>query len=63
MEITEEAILISPSRLAYGPSAFVVPSGSRQYLVDEDVIPQYAARVGSYQTLVFEVELVNVPRP
>lgn len=62
MERTEQATLIIPSHLAYGASAFVIaPPDRLDYLVDQNVIPQYAARVSPYEVLVFEVELLDNP--
>ncbi len=59
MEVGEEALLIIPSFFAYRESAVVIPG----YLVDEAItsfiVPDYAARVGAYQTLIFEVELLD----
>ncbi|WP_139281013.1 FKBP-type peptidyl-prolyl cis-trans isomerase [Reichenbachiella agariperforans] len=62
MEREERALLIMPSRTAYGASAFVTPRNRKDYLVEKDVIPTYASKVSPYQILVFEVELLQ-PQP
>ncbi|PIB35257.1 hypothetical protein BFP72_07530 [Reichenbachiella sp. 5M10] len=59
MERGEHALLIMPSRNAYGQSAFVIPRNRKTFLVEQDVIPEYASKVSPYQVLVFDLELLQ----
>jgi FKBP-type peptidyl-prolyl cis-trans isomerase len=54
----ESAIIIIPSELGYSGSAHVMPPLIRQELVSRKVIPTYAAIVGSFEPLVFELTLL-----
>lgn len=60
MEKGESALVIIPSRLGYGGSAFVIPQTEKKYLIDNGVIPDYVNTVGPYQVLVFEIDLLNL---
>ncbi len=54
----ESAIIIVPSELAYGGSAHVMPPLIREELVSRKVIPTYAATIGAFEPLVFELTLL-----
>ncbi|MEQ9299655.1 MAG: FKBP-type peptidyl-prolyl cis-trans isomerase [Cyclobacteriaceae bacterium] len=54
----ESAMIIIPSELAYSGSAHVMPPLIRGELVTRNVIPTYAATVGAFEPLVFELSLL-----
>jgi FKBP-type peptidyl-prolyl cis-trans isomerase len=57
MRFNEKAIILFPSSLGYGASVKVMPDLIKTELVDKDVIPEYASRIGPFQPLLFEVHL------
>ncbi len=57
MRHNERALLIMPSALGYGASVRVIPHYLRETLVEQKVIPEYAAVVSPFSTLLFEVTL------
>lgn len=59
MKKSERALVLIPSFMAYEASVQVMPPLLRQQLVEDTIIPEYATSIGPYQTLVFEVTLVN----
>ena len=61
MEFGETALLIIPSSFAYRESAAIFPDFDdfKSILVENFVIPDYVERVNPYQTLVFEITLLN----
>lgn len=56
----EEALLIIPSSLGYGESAQVIPDYLTDDMIDLDIVPAYAAKVGPYVPLVFDVTLESI---
>ena len=60
MAVQERALLIMPSYLAYKESAQVIPPFLTQNMVDMEIIPTYAAKVGPYKSLIFEIQLIGV---
>ncbi len=61
MKINEQALLMIPSHLGYGASAFVIPQYRKDYFVENEVIPEYTSVVAPYKILVFNVHLLNTP--
>jgi len=60
MEQGESALFLLPSDQAYGGSVRVIPEAAIDDLVDQLVIPAYAARVKPFEVLIFEVTLQTV---
>jgi FKBP-type peptidyl-prolyl cis-trans isomerase len=60
MQKGETALLVMPSLLAYRESARVLPDYLTQEMVDRKLIPSYAAKVGPYEVLIFEVKLLDI---
>lgn len=60
MQGGERALIIMPSYLAYRESAQVVPLFLTSQMVDLEIVPQYVEKVGPYEPLIFEIELINV---
>ncbi len=60
MAVQERALVIMPSSLAYRESAQVVPPFLTQNMVDLEIIPTYASKVGPYKPLIFEIQLIDV---
>ncbi|GEM_PF-2100449 len=54
----ESAIIIMPSELAYTGSVQVMPPLIREELVSRRIIPTYAATIGPFEPLVFDLTLV-----
>lgn len=58
MFVGESALIIMPSSLAYGGSVKVMPTLIAEELVAQKIIPTYAATVGPFRPLIFEVTLL-----
>ncbi len=56
----ERALLIMPSSLAYRESATIIPEFLTDEMVELEIIPAYAAKVGPYRPLIFEIELLSI---
>ena len=59
MQFEQEALIIMASDLAYRESAVVIPSSFTQQAISSSIVPDYAARVGAYRSLAFEVTLLT----
>ena len=53
----ERATIFIPSVQAYGVAVRAIPQSSLSQLIEQFVIPGYAARVTPYEVLVFDVTL------
>ncbi|MAE87767.1 MAG: hypothetical protein CMB80_33845 [Flammeovirgaceae bacterium] len=60
MAVQERALVIMPSYLAYRESAQVIPPFLTNEMVDLEIIPTYASKVGPYKPLIFEIQLIGV---
>lgn len=57
MEQIERALIMIPSEKAYGGSVRVIPEAAIDDLIDQFVIPAYAAKVPPFKVLIFDVTL------
>lgn len=60
MQAGETALLIMPSYLGYRESAQVIPGFLTADMVEMEIVPAYAEKVGPYEPLIFEVKLVEI---
>ncbi len=60
MALQESALLVIPSYLAYRESAQVLPPFLTEDMINLEIIPSYSGKVGPYQPLIFEIQLIGV---
>lgn len=60
MAVQEAALVIMPSYLAYRESAQVIPPFLTNEMIDLEIVPAYIAKVGPYEPLIFEIQLIGV---
>lgn len=60
MVVGDRAMIIVPSYLGYKESAQVLPPYLTNDMISELIVPAYAAKIGPYKPLIFEIQLIDV---
>ncbi|MFY0600555.1 MAG: FKBP-type peptidyl-prolyl cis-trans isomerase [Cyclobacteriaceae bacterium] len=60
MNSGDRSLLVVPSLLGYRESAIVLPQYLTQDMADLGIIPSYATKVGPYEVLIFDVQLLEI---
>lgn len=60
MKVGEKSLIIMPSYLGYRESAKVIPEYILDDMIKLKIVPDYCAKVGPYQPLIFEITLVDI---